>query len=78
MRVAEDAPNGGPGQEAWEAVEVLKSFVFGHSHKPFNQRVGDMLYFNPGYAGKPRFGQPRSVAVLHCDETGIRAEYKAL
>jgi putative phosphoesterase len=52
--------------------------VFGHSHKPFNQRVGDTLYFNPGYAGKPRFGQPRSVAVLHCDESGIRAEYKAL
>lgn len=52
--------------------------VFGHSHKPFNEVMGTTLYFNPGYAGKPRFGQPRSVAVLHCDENGIRAEFCGL
>ena len=49
--------------------------VFGHSHKPFNQVIGGTLYFNPGYAGKQRFSQPRSVAILHCEESGIRAEY---
>ena len=49
--------------------------VFGHSHKPFNELINGMLYFNPGYAGKPRFGDPRSVAVLHCAEKSIRAEY---
>ena len=49
--------------------------VFGHSHKPFNQAIGGVLYFNPGYAGKPRFGQPRSVAILHCGEAEIRAEF---
>jgi putative phosphoesterase len=52
--------------------------VFGHSHKPFNQTIGRTLYFNPGYAGKPRFNQPRSVAILHCDEKEIRAEYIGL
>lgn len=49
--------------------------VFGHSHRPFNEMIGSTLYFNPGYAGKPRFGQPRSVAILHCDAQTIRAEY---
>jgi len=52
--------------------------VFGHSHKPFNEMMGGRLYFNPGYAGKPRFGDPRSVAILHCDENEIRAEFCGL
>jgi putative phosphoesterase len=49
--------------------------VFGHSHKPFNEVIGGVLYFNPGYAGKPRFGDPRSVAILHCNPKEIRAEF---
>jgi putative phosphoesterase len=52
--------------------------VFGHSHKPFNAVLGRRLYFNPGYAGKPRFGAQRSVAILHCEPAGIRAEYHVL
>ena len=49
--------------------------VFGHTHKPCNERIGPTLYFNPGYAGKPRFNLPRSVAILHCDDTAITAEF---
>jgi putative phosphoesterase len=49
--------------------------VFGHTHKPFNEVIGGTLFFNPGYAGKPKFGLERSVAILHCDEQEIRAEY---
>lgn len=52
--------------------------VFGHSHKPFHQKIGHALYFNPGYAGKARFAQPRSVAVLHCNEKEIRPEFHEL
>ena len=52
--------------------------VFGHTHKPFNMTVGDVLFFNPGYAGKSRFGMERSVAILTCDGNGIRQEYFAL
>lgn len=52
--------------------------VFGHSHKPFNLIIGRTLFFNPGYAGKPRFGQPRSVAILHCGEKEMVAEFKEL
>lgn len=49
--------------------------VFGHTHKPFCEAIHQTLYFNPGYAGKPRFDLERSVAVLNCDSTGITAEY---
>jgi hypothetical protein len=46
--------------------------IFGHTHKPFSQQIGNILYFNPGYAGKPRLNMPRSVAILECSENGIR------
>ena len=52
--------------------------VFGHTHKPFSQTIGGTLFFNPGYAGKTRFDMPRSVAILHCGETGIRPEHLPL
>ena len=49
--------------------------VFGHTHKPFCETIGDRLFFNPGCAGKQRFGLERSVAILHCGEKEIRPEY---
>ena len=52
--------------------------VFGHTHKPFSGNIGGTRFFNPGYAGKLRFGLERSVAILHCDDNGIRAEYLKL
>jgi putative phosphoesterase len=52
--------------------------VFGHTHKPFNETLGGMLFFNPGYAGRPKFGAARSIAILHCDGKQIRPEFVAL
>jgi len=52
--------------------------IFGHTHKPFNEIIARTLYFNPGYAGKSRFGMERSIAILHCDKKNIRAEYLKL
>jgi uncharacterized protein len=52
--------------------------VFGHTHKPFHERIGGTLFFNPGYAGKSRFGMERSLAILHCGGKGIRTEYLPL
>jgi putative phosphoesterase len=52
--------------------------VFGHTHKPCSEMIEKTLYFNPGYAGKSRFGLPRTVAILHCDDSGITSEFKAL
>ena len=63
---------------ARSARERVGVVVFGHTHKPFSEVIGGTRFFNPGYAGKPRFGLERSVAVLHCGEKGIRAEYLPL
>jgi len=52
--------------------------IFGHTHKAFDETLDGVRYFNPGYAGKQRFNLKRSVAILHCEETGIRAEFLAL
>ena len=52
--------------------------VFGHTHKPFQETIGGTLFFNPGYAGKPRFNLTRSVAILHCNSNGITPEFLEL
>lgn len=52
--------------------------VFGHTHKPFRETLGGILFFNPGYAGKQRFTLERGVAILDCDGNGIRPEFKPL
>jgi hypothetical protein len=49
--------------------------VFGHTHRTFCETIGGVLYFNPGSAGKPKFGLGRTVAILHCDAKEIRHEY---
>ena len=49
--------------------------MFGHTHKQFCGTMDGVLFFNPGYAGKPKFGAERSVAILHCDENGIRPKF---
>jgi len=52
--------------------------VFGHTHKPFREVIGGVLFLNPGYAGKPKFGAERSVAILQCDDSGIKPEFLPL
>ncbi len=42
------------------------------------EMVGSTLYFNPGYAGRPRFGLERSVAILDCDGAGVRPKLEPL
>lgn len=52
--------------------------VFGHSHKPFCETVDGILFFNPGAAGKARFGLPRTLAVLHCTGKKLKPEFHTL
>ena len=52
--------------------------VFGHTHKAFCETIDGVLFFNPGSAGKPRFGRGRTAAILHCDEREIRPEFLPL
>ena len=49
--------------------------VFGHTHKKFAETIDGVLFFNPGYAGKPKFGAERSVALLHVDDGSFRHEF---
>jgi hypothetical protein len=60
------------------ARERPDAVVFGHTHKRFCETRGGILFFNPGYSGKPKFSVERSVAILHCDEKEIRAEFLTL
>ena len=57
---------------AKEKVEIV---IFGHTHKPFCETIQGTLFFNPGYAGKSRFGMERTVAILNLESDTIRPEY---
>lgn len=57
------------------AREQPAAVIFGHSHKQFAQTVNGVLFLNPGYAGRPRFGQERSVALLHCHVKEMRVDF---
>jgi len=52
--------------------------IFGHTHKPFCETRGGVLFFNPGYAGKQRFALERSVAILHWGGKQVRPEFLKL
>ncbi len=60
------------------AKQQPNAVVFGHTHKKFAEMVNDVFFFNPGYAGKPRFGTERSVAILHLDGQEIRHKFVPL
>ncbi|MBI5397276.1 MAG: metallophosphoesterase family protein [Verrucomicrobia bacterium] len=45
--------------------------LFGHTHHAEKLVVGGVTFFNPGGAGRARFGQPRSVAVAEIGAGGV-------
>ena len=47
-------------------------YIFGHSHVALLEKLGGVLFLNPGAAGRPRFGGGLSVAIL--DVQAGRAE----
>ncbi|MCM0613017.1 metallophosphoesterase family protein [Marinobacter sediminum] len=48
--------------------------IAGHSHKPRNEWIGDVLYFNPGGAGPRRFTLPITVGRLEVSEDGVAGD----
>ena len=58
------------------ARERPDAVLFGHTHKAFCETIGGVLYLNPGYAGKPKFGAERTVAILRGQE--MRVEFLSL
>lgn len=49
--------------------------IIGHSHKPLEQRRGDVLFINPGSAGPRRFKLPITVAVLQVQGRDLEVEF---
>lgn len=49
----------------------LDCLIFGHTHRPFNQVVNGVLYFNPGSATQNRFSPFDSVGVIEVGKTII-------
>jgi putative phosphoesterase len=61
--------------ERLAAAESDQVLVFGHTHKPWINSFGDVLFVNCGSIGKPKDGDPRAAfAILEADEGGpVRA-----
>lgn len=57
------------------ARERPDAVIYGHTHKALDQVTGGTRFINPGYAGKPRFNQPRSVALLQLSPAGLALEF---
>lgn len=47
--------------------------ISGHSHKPLIKKVNEVLFLNPGSAGKKRFSLPVSLAQIYITEDKISA-----
>jgi putative phosphoesterase len=52
--------------------------VSGHSHVPKIDKVGGILYLNPGSAGPRRFKLPITIATLEVTPDGMRPEIQDL
>jgi putative phosphoesterase len=59
--------------ERLAAAEDGDVLVFGHTHKPWVNEYGGVLFVNCGSVGKPKDGDPRGAfAVLKVDGTDVR------
>ncbi|MCS7090294.1 MAG: metallophosphoesterase family protein [Verrucomicrobiota bacterium] len=66
-----------PGQAILEKIVrgEIQGVVFGHTHRPYEGWHHGVLFLNPGYGGRPRFHQPRSVALLQVADGNCRVEH---
>ena len=44
--------------------------LFGHTHTPFREKIGDTLFFNPGSIG---YGRPATFGIIHLDNSVIQS-----
>jgi putative phosphoesterase len=52
--------------------------LFGHSHLPHDERIGEVWYFNPASAGPRRFDYPVSVGLFEKRPDGWQARHLPL
>ena len=50
----------------------VEAVVFGHTHSPFCQRVGDIWMINPGSPVRPRLSALASYALIEVDQESIK------
>lgn len=55
------------------AADGVAVVISGHSHRPMIERVGGVLYLNPGSAGRRRFSLPVTVAMLELSDEAVEA-----
>lgn len=63
-------------------LEWVKSFfgskldvvIFGHSHMPFNEKIGGTLFFNPGSATDTIFSRKRTFGMIYIEGKIVRGE----
>jgi len=70
-------PNLLPLQEGWASklgLDGAQALVFGHTHEPVNLRIGDILYFNPGFAGPEKMEPVRTVGLLKAEGNDVSGE----
>jgi uncharacterized protein len=48
--------------------------VFGHTHVPYNRRLGPTLFFNPGSASSDRSGRCESVGIITLSDAAIHRQ----
>jgi uncharacterized protein len=48
--------------------------IFGHSHIPFNEKIGSTLFFNPGSATDNIFSKKRTYGIIHIEGNDVRGE----
>ena len=52
-----------------------KAVISGHTHRPDVYEKNGITFINPGSASYPKFGQPRSAAVIHIKGTDLSVEF---
>ena len=52
--------------------------VFGHTHQPKSEWLGDTLLFNPGSAGPKRFMLPRGLGLLRLCDAEVKPRHISL
>lgn len=66
-----------PTKKNWTeefGVNGARALVFGHTHEPANRWIGNLLYFNPGFAGPVGEEPLRTAGLLFIEGEKIRGE----
>jgi len=61
--------------DAIPASTNIDAVIYGHTHSPAAEWVGNTLFLNPGSAGQRRYGNPLTVALLKVRKKNLSFEF---